>query len=69
MGTYGLKGVIERWGAGKLTCEQAIGQMLQLLELIELRLNELERRQRALWRDAGLVHELPPGQEVGKEGE
>jgi hypothetical protein len=69
MGTYGLKGVIELWGAEKLTCEQAIGQMLQLLELIELRLNDLERRQRMLWREVGLVHELPLREEEGEEGE
>ena len=41
--------------------------MLQLMEVIEQRLNELERRQRALWRDAGLVNEIPPWQEVGEE--
>jgi hypothetical protein len=68
MGTYGLKGVMQRWEAGQLTCKQAIGQMLQLMKITELRLNELERRQRLLWREAGLVHELPPGQEEGKEG-
>jgi hypothetical protein len=48
MSTYGLKGVIELWAAGKLTNEQAIGQILQLLEIVEQRLNELERRERAL---------------------
>ena len=46
MGTYGLEGVMIRWKAGKLSNEQAIGQILQLLEIIEQRLNELERRQR-----------------------
>ena len=44
MGTYGLKGVMIRWEAGKLTNEQAIGQILQLLEIVEMQLNELERR-------------------------
>jgi hypothetical protein len=68
MGTYGLKGVMQRWEAGQLTCEQAIGQMLQLMKITELRLKELERRQRLLWREAGLVHELPPVPEVRKEG-
>ncbi len=47
MGTYGLKGVLTMWEAGKLTNEQAIGQILQLLEIVERRLNQLERRQRA----------------------
>jgi hypothetical protein len=47
MGTYGLKGVMTMWKAGKLTNEQAIGQILQLLEIIEMRLNELERRARS----------------------
>ena len=67
MGTYGLKGVMQRWEAGKLTKSQAIGQMLQLMELMERRLNELERRQRALWQAAGLVNELDPCRELGKE--
>ncbi len=44
MGTYGLEGVMIRWKAGKLSNEQAIGQILQLLELVELRLKDLERR-------------------------
>ncbi len=34
MGTYGLEGVLMMWKAGKLTSEQAIGQMLQLLEML-----------------------------------
>ncbi len=46
MGTYGLAVVMTMWKAGKLTNEQAIGQILQLLETMEQRLNELERRQR-----------------------
>ena len=66
MSTYGLKGVIERWAAGKLTNEQAIGQMLQLMEVMELRLNELERRQRALWQATGQVNEISPRQELGE---
>ncbi len=58
MGTYGLEGVMIRWAAGKLTNEQAIGQILQLLEIIEQRLNELERRQRAR-RASGAAREDP----------
>jgi hypothetical protein len=69
MGTYGLEGVMVRWKAGKLTDEQAIGQMLQLLEIMEQRLNELERRQRTLWQATGQVNEIPPRQELGEEEE
>ncbi len=60
MGTYGLKGVMIRWKAGKLSNEQAIGQMLQLLEIMEQRLCELERRQRGLRQAAR--------QELGERG-
>jgi hypothetical protein len=69
MGTYGLKGVLSMWEAGKLTNEQAIGQMLQLLEIIELRLNDLERRQREQRQGTGQVNDVPPRQEVREEGE
>ncbi len=59
MGTYGLEGVMIRWKAGKLSNEQAIGQILQLLKIMEQRLNELERRQRA----------QPERQELRERGE
>jgi ribosomal protein S2 len=74
MSTYGLKGVIERWAAGKLTNEQAIGQILQLLEIMERRLNELERRERAqreqrAGRTPGEVNEISSRQELYERGE
>jgi hypothetical protein len=43
MGTYGLEGVISAWKTGQLTTEQAVGQILLLLQDVELRLRELER--------------------------
>jgi hypothetical protein len=44
MSTYGLEEVIRRWERGGLTVEQAIGQILLLLQDIEERLRELERK-------------------------
>ena len=44
MGTYGLEGVLSAWKIGKLTTEQAVGQILQLLLEFDGRLAELERR-------------------------
>ena len=44
MGTYGLQEVIRRWERGKLTTEQAIGQILLLLQELERRVRELEQR-------------------------
>ena len=44
MGTYGLQEVIRRWERGKLTTEQAIGQILLLLLELERRVRELERQ-------------------------
>ncbi len=44
MGTYGLEQVIKMWEVGRLTSEQAIGQILQLIREDRERMNELERR-------------------------
>ncbi len=45
MSAYPLSKVIELWKAGKLTEEQAIGQILLLLQGLQKRLDELERRE------------------------
>lgn len=42
MGTYGLDGVLIAWKTGKLTTEQAVGQILQLLQELEERLAKVE---------------------------
>jgi len=44
MGTYGLQGVIRAWELGKITTEQAIGQILLLLVALEERLREIEQQ-------------------------
>lgn len=44
MGHYGLDGVILAWKKGILTTEQAIGQILLLLQEFDQRLNRLEER-------------------------
>ena len=44
MGTYGLEGVIRAWEQEQLTSEQAIGQILLLLQELEERLRNIERR-------------------------
>lgn len=44
MGTYGLEGVMRAWEMEKLTTEQAVGQILQLIAEIEERLRDLERK-------------------------
>lgn len=44
MSTYGLEEVIRRWEREGLTVEQAIGQVLLLLQSVEERLRELERK-------------------------
>jgi hypothetical protein len=43
MGTYGLEGVLLAWKTGKLTTEQAVGQILQLLQELERRVTKLEQ--------------------------
>ncbi len=44
MGTYGLDAVIRAWEQERLTAEQAIGQLLLLLQELEERLGAVERR-------------------------
>ena len=44
MGTLGLDGVKRAWELEKLTTEQAIGQILQIIVGIEDRLQDLEHR-------------------------
>ena len=44
MGTDGLEGVIRAWEQEQLTSEQAIGQILLLLQELEGRLRDIERR-------------------------
>jgi hypothetical protein len=44
MGTYGLEGVIRAWEREQLTTEQAIGQILLLLQELEERVHRIERR-------------------------
>jgi hypothetical protein len=44
MGTYGLEGVIQAWEREQLTTEQAVGQILLLLQDLEGRLRRIEQR-------------------------
>ena len=46
MGTYSLDEMIQRWYAEDLTAEQVIGQILQLLQELSQRVNDLENRSR-----------------------
>ena len=48
MGTYGLEGVMRAWELEKLTTEQTIGQILQLMGEFEERLRDIERKYRQL---------------------
>lgn len=44
MGTYSLETLYARWQKEELTAEMAIGQLIQLLIELELRVRALERR-------------------------
>lgn len=44
MAAYSLDELMKRWTADKLTTEQAIGQLLQQVQLLSDRVGELERR-------------------------
>jgi len=43
MGSYALTDVVKRWERGKLTTEQAIGQLLLLLQELSNRVGILEK--------------------------
>jgi hypothetical protein len=45
MSAYPIKEIIKLWKAGKITQEQAIGQILLLLQEAQKRLDELENRE------------------------
>jgi hypothetical protein len=48
MSTYKLEELIQHWAAERVTVEQAIGQMLLLIQERDKRLRDLERRIRTL---------------------
>ncbi len=43
MAAYSLDSLLQRWSLGQLTSEQAIGQILQVLQDLEPRVKRLER--------------------------
>jgi hypothetical protein len=69
MGTYGLEGVIQAWEMEKITTEQAIGQILQLILGVEGRLRDLEHRQNWLVRQLSATPPASPGNESEVSGE
>ena len=44
MGTYSLETLIRKWGLSELTTEQAIGQILLILQELIRRVEALEER-------------------------
>jgi len=44
VGAYSLEELLRRWFTHDITAEQAIGQILQIIQEIERRLKELEER-------------------------
>jgi hypothetical protein len=44
MGIYSLEELLRRWFTHEITAEQAIGQLLQIVQEIERRVKELEDR-------------------------
>lgn len=46
MGTYSLDELVRRWFTHEITTEQAVGQLLQIVQEIERRVKELESKSR-----------------------
>lgn len=44
MSNYTLDEIIRRWGKGQLTTEQAVGQILLLLQSLSRRVGQLEQQ-------------------------
>jgi len=57
MGTYSLEELLRRWFTHEITVEQAVGQILQVLQEIERRLKELENRSKT----GGVPINMPRG--------
>ncbi len=53
MGSYQLAEVIKRWEQGKLTSDQAIGQILLLIQSLSQRVGDMEQRLEAKRSRAG----------------
>jgi hypothetical protein len=66
MGTYGLEGVIRAWELEKITTEQAIGQILQLIAEIEARVRDLELKYSKINRITSLP--VPPSKVKDGDG-
>ena len=47
MGTYSLDELLQRWYTEDLTAEQVMGQILQVLQELTRRVEELENRTRS----------------------
>ena len=63
MGTCGLEGVKRAWELEKLTVEQAIGQILLLIDALEERQRDLERKYNKMSRVApAQLRDEPAGQ-------
>lgn len=45
MSAYSLDIVLQKWERGDLTTEQAVGQIILLLQLLNERVGQLERQQ------------------------
>ena len=50
MGTYSLETLIRKWGLSELTTEQAIGQILLILQELIRRMEALEERKEGIHR-------------------
>lgn len=44
MGAYSLDEIMKRWRKGELTAEQAVGQILQMIQNLSQRVGNLEHR-------------------------
>lgn len=53
MGAYSLDEIMKRWRKGELTAEQAIGQILQVMQSVSQRLGVVERRLAGQERNGG----------------
>ena len=66
MSAYELETVINKWDVGKLTTEQAIGQILQLILERDKRLQELEGRVSSLRQAQNKLDERRTGPAPGE---
>ena len=68
MSVYTIEEVVQRWKLEEMTTEQAIGQLLQHVQLLNERVGFTERRMDKLYRESRTEQSNPVGSSPDQKG-